>query len=52
METAKKNYHMACKEEKMAAAREADASVTPDQQKKLHEKTEKCKQDVQKVRQK
>lgn len=50
METAKKTYHMACKEEKLAAAREADASVTPDQQKKLHEKTEKCKQDVQKVR--
>lgn len=50
METAKKTYHMACKEEKLAAAREADASATPDQQKKLHEKTEKCKQDVQKVR--
>lgn len=50
METAKKTYHMACKEEKLAASREADASVTPDQQKKLHEKTEKCKQDVQKVR--
>ena len=54
METAKKTYHMACKEEKLAASREAnskaEASVTPDQQKKLHEKTEKCKQDVQKVR--
>lgn len=49
METAKKTYHMACKEEKLAAGREADASVAPDQQKKLHEKTEKCKQDVQKV---
>lgn len=47
---------MACKEEKLAASREAnskaEASVTPDQQKKLHEKTEKCKQDVQKVREK
>uniref|UniRef100_A0A8C1VZM0 Protein kinase C and casein kinase substrate in neurons 1a n=1 Tax=Cyprinus carpio TaxID=7962 RepID=A0A8C1VZM0_CYPCA len=52
METAKKTYHMACKEEKLAAAREADASVTPDQQKKLHEKTEKCKQDVQKAKEK
>uniref|UniRef100_A0A672LA40 Protein kinase C and casein kinase substrate in neurons protein 1-like n=1 Tax=Sinocyclocheilus grahami TaxID=75366 RepID=A0A672LA40_SINGR len=52
METAKKNYHMACKEEKLAAAREADASVTPDQQKKFHEKTEKCKQDVQKAKEK
>lgn len=53
METAKKAYHMACKEEKLAAAREAngktEASVTPDQQKKLHEKVDKCKQDVQKV---
>lgn len=51
METAKKNYHMACKEEKLAATREAnaEATVTPDQQKKLHEKVEKCKQDVQKV---
>uniref|UniRef100_A0A9J7XLL1 Protein kinase C and casein kinase substrate in neurons 1a n=1 Tax=Cyprinus carpio carpio TaxID=630221 RepID=A0A9J7XLL1_CYPCA len=52
METAKKTYHMACKEEKLAAAREADASATPDQQKKLHEKTEKCKQDVQKAKEK
>ncbi|ROL52184.1 Protein kinase C and casein kinase substrate in neurons protein 1 [Anabarilius grahami] len=52
METAKKTYHMACKEEKLAAGREADASVAPDQQKKLHEKTEKCKQDVQKAKEK
>lgn len=56
METAKKNYHMACKEEKLAATREAngkaEASVTPDQQKKLHEKTEKCKQDSQKAKEK
>lgn len=54
MEAAKKTYHMACKEEKLAAAREAngktEASVTPDQQKKLHEKVDKCKQDAQKVR--
>lgn len=53
MEAAKKTYHMACKEEKLAAAREAngktEASVTPDQQKKLHEKVDKCKQDTQKV---
>lgn len=53
MEAAKKTYHMACKEEKLAAAREAngktEASVTPDQQKKLHEKVDKCKQDAQKV---
>lgn len=54
MEAAKKTYHMACKEEKLAATREAngktEASVTADQQKKLHEKVDKCKQDVQKVR--
>ncbi|XP_023689419.1 protein kinase C and casein kinase substrate in neurons protein 1-like [Paramormyrops kingsleyae] len=56
MEAAKKVYHMACKEEKLAASREAnskaEASVTPDQQKKLHEKVDKCKQDVQKAKEK
>ncbi|XP_068453604.1 protein kinase C and casein kinase substrate in neurons protein 1a [Clinocottus analis] len=56
MEAAKKSYHMACKEEKLAAAREAngktEASVTVDQQKKLHEKVDKCKQDVQKAKEK
>ncbi|XP_048839719.1 protein kinase C and casein kinase substrate in neurons protein 1-like [Brienomyrus brachyistius] len=56
VETAKKVYHMACKEEKLASAREAnskaEASVTPDQQKKLHEKVDKCKQDVQKAKEK
>lgn len=45
---------MACKEEKLASIREAnskgEASVTADQQKKLHEKVDKCKQDSQKVR--
>lgn len=44
---------MACKEEKLASIREAngrgEASVTADQQKKLHEKVDKCKQDSQKV---
>lgn len=54
MEAAKKSYHLACKEERLAAAREAngktEASVTADQQKKLHEKVDKCKQDMQKVR--
>uniref|UniRef100_A0A3B4GS30 Protein kinase C and casein kinase substrate in neurons protein 1-like n=1 Tax=Pundamilia nyererei TaxID=303518 RepID=A0A3B4GS30_9CICH len=52
----RKTYHMACKEEKLAAAREAngktEASVTPDQQKKLHEKVDKCKQDTQKAKEK
>uniref|UniRef100_A0A3P9N6S7 Protein kinase C and casein kinase substrate in neurons 1a n=1 Tax=Poecilia reticulata TaxID=8081 RepID=A0A3P9N6S7_POERE len=56
MEAAKKTYHMACKEERLAAAREAngktEASVTPDQQKKLHEKVDKCKQDMQKAKEK
>uniref|UniRef100_A0A3Q3EWL7 Protein kinase C and casein kinase substrate in neurons 1a n=1 Tax=Labrus bergylta TaxID=56723 RepID=A0A3Q3EWL7_9LABR len=56
MEAAKKTYHMACKEEKLAAAREAngktEASVTPDQQKKLHEKVDKCKQDMLKAKEK
>lgn len=55
METAKKTYHMACKEEKIASTREAnskgEASVTSDQQKKLQEKVDKCKNDVQKVSQ-
>lgn len=47
---------MACKEEKLASIREreanskGEASVTADQQKKLHEKVDKCKQDSQKVR--
>jgi len=44
---------MACKEEKIASTREAnckgEASVTSDQQKKLQEKVDKCKNDVQKV---
>ncbi|KAI1890630.1 hypothetical protein AGOR_G00155640 [Albula goreensis] len=56
LETAKKVYHLACKEEKLASTREAnskaEASVTPDQQKKLHEKVDKCKQDVQKAKEK
>uniref|UniRef100_A0A673JHY5 Protein kinase C and casein kinase substrate in neurons 1b n=1 Tax=Sinocyclocheilus rhinocerous TaxID=307959 RepID=A0A673JHY5_9TELE len=55
LETAKKTYHMACKEENIASTREAnskgEASVTSDQQKKLQEKLDKCKNDVQKVRQ-
>ncbi|XP_051567932.1 protein kinase C and casein kinase substrate in neurons protein 1-like [Myxocyprinus asiaticus] len=56
LETAKKTYHMACKEEKIASIREAnskaDASVTSDQQKKLQEKVDKCKNDVQKAKEK
>lgn len=56
LEAAKKSYHMACKEEKLASIREAnskaEASVTSDQQKKLHEKLDKCKQDSQKAKEK
>ncbi|KAM4587846.1 protein kinase C and casein kinase substrate in neurons protein 1 isoform 1-T3 [Odontesthes bonariensis] len=56
LEAAKKLYHMACKEEKMATTREAnskaDPSVTADQQKKHQEKVDKCKQDSQKAREK
>ncbi|XP_056606325.1 protein kinase C and casein kinase substrate in neurons protein 1 [Triplophysa dalaica] len=56
METAKKSYHMACKEEKIASTREAnskaEASVTSDQQKKLQEKLDKSKNDVQKAKEK
>ncbi|KAK2889607.1 hypothetical protein Q8A67_014982 [Cirrhinus molitorella] len=56
LETAKKTYHMSCKEEKIASTREAnskgEASVTSDQQKKLQEKLDKCKNDVQKAKEK
>ncbi|KAK5872074.1 hypothetical protein PBY51_012806 [Eleginops maclovinus] len=56
LEAAKKSYHMACKEEKLASTREAnskgEASVAADQQKKLSEKLEKCKQDSQKAKEK
>lgn len=45
---------MACKEEKLASIREAnskgEASTTADQQKKLHDKLDKCKQESEKVR--
>lgn len=45
---------MACKEEKLASMREANSkgetSTTADQQKKLHDKLEKCKQESEKVR--
>uniref|UniRef100_A0A674AQE0 Protein kinase C and casein kinase substrate in neurons 1b n=1 Tax=Salmo trutta TaxID=8032 RepID=A0A674AQE0_SALTR len=56
LETAKKTYHLACKEEKVASIREAnskaDASVTADQQKKLLDKVDRCKQDSQKAKEK
>ncbi|XP_053313846.1 protein kinase C and casein kinase substrate in neurons protein 1 [Spea bombifrons] len=53
VETAKKAFHMACKEEKLASIREAsskaDSSITTDQLRKMQDKVEKCKQDVQKT---
>ncbi|XP_072540969.1 protein kinase C and casein kinase substrate in neurons protein 1 [Salminus brasiliensis] len=56
LETAKKAYHMACKEEKLASTREANSkgetSATAEQQKKLQEKVDKCKNDVQKAKEK
>ncbi|XP_061488360.1 protein kinase C and casein kinase substrate in neurons protein 1 isoform X2 [Rhineura floridana] len=56
LEAAKKAYHLACKEEKLAMTREANSkaeqNITPDQQKKLQDKVEKCKQDVQKTQEK
>ncbi|KAG8007592.1 Protein kinase C and casein kinase substrate in neurons protein 1, partial [Nibea albiflora] len=56
LEAAKKTFHMACKEEKLASSREAnskgEAAMAADQQKKLHEKVDKCKQDTQKAREK
>uniref|UniRef100_A0A8C2RAP5 Protein kinase C and casein kinase substrate in neurons protein 1 n=1 Tax=Capra hircus TaxID=9925 RepID=A0A8C2RAP5_CAPHI len=56
LEAAKKAYHLACKEEKLAVTREMNSkteqSVTPEQQKKLQDKVDKCKQDVQKTQEK
>ncbi|KAM3838508.1 protein kinase C and casein kinase substrate in neurons protein 2-like [Diretmus argenteus] len=54
METTKKVYHSACKEEKLAASRESngklESSNTPEAQKKLQDKVEKCQQEVQKTK--
>ncbi|XP_007546999.1 protein kinase C and casein kinase substrate in neurons protein 1 isoform X1 [Poecilia formosa] len=55
VEVAKKSYHMACKEEKLATSREANTKgdgTTQAEQKKLQDKLEKCKQDSQKTREK
>ncbi|XP_008065025.1 protein kinase C and casein kinase substrate in neurons protein 1 [Carlito syrichta] len=56
LEAAKKAYHLACKEEKLAMTREMNSkteqSVTAEQQKKLQDKVDKCKQDVQKTQEK
>ncbi|KFP29208.1 Protein kinase C and casein kinase substrate in neurons protein 3, partial [Colius striatus] len=53
VETSKKNYHAARKEEKTAHTREnhakADSSVSQEQLRKLHERVEKCTQEAEKV---
>ncbi|XP_056280835.1 protein kinase C and casein kinase substrate in neurons protein 2 isoform X1 [Pseudoliparis swirei] len=54
MEIIKKSYHSACKEEKLAASRENNGKLesnnTPEAQKKLQEKVEKCQQEAQKTK--
>ncbi|KAG8438633.1 hypothetical protein GDO86_004989 [Hymenochirus boettgeri] len=56
VEAAKKTYHAACKEEKLATSREtngkADPAMNPEQLKKLQDKVEKSKQDAQKTKEK
>ncbi|MEE6477521.1 hypothetical protein FKM82_011541 [Ascaphus truei] len=53
VEGSKKAYHAACKEEKLATSREtnskADPALNPEQLKKLQDKVERSKQDVQKL---
>ncbi|XP_048123608.1 protein kinase C and casein kinase substrate in neurons protein 2 isoform X5 [Alosa alosa] len=54
VDTMKKAYHAACKEEKLATSRENNSKLesnsNPDATKKLQEKVEKCQQDVQKTK--
>ncbi|XP_031438263.1 protein kinase C and casein kinase substrate in neurons protein 2 isoform X1 [Clupea harengus] len=54
VDTMKKAYHAACKEEKLATSRENNSKLesnsNPDTQKKLQEKVEKCQQDVEKTK--
>ncbi|XP_032913508.1 protein kinase C and casein kinase substrate in neurons protein 2 isoform X3 [Catharus ustulatus] len=56
VEAAKKAYHAACKEEKLAISREtnskADPALNPEQLKKLQDKVERSKQDVLKTKEK
>ncbi|XP_049740524.1 protein kinase C and casein kinase substrate in neurons protein 2 isoform X1 [Elephas maximus indicus] len=56
VDAAKKAYHAACKEEKLAISREsnskADPSLNPEQLKKLQDKVERCKQDVLRTKEK
>ncbi|XP_036433322.1 protein kinase C and casein kinase substrate in neurons protein 2 isoform X2 [Colossoma macropomum] len=52
VDTMKKTYHAACKEEKLATSRETnsklESNTNPEAQKKLQDKVEKCQQEVQK----
>ncbi|XP_076152785.1 protein kinase C and casein kinase substrate in neurons protein 2 isoform X3 [Alosa pseudoharengus] len=54
VDTMKKAYHAACKEEKLATSRENNSKLesnsNPDATKKLQEKVEKCQQEVQKTK--
>ncbi|XP_019738547.1 protein kinase C and casein kinase substrate in neurons protein 2 isoform X6 [Hippocampus comes] len=54
VETMKKLYHSACKEEKLAASRETNSKLesnnNPEVQKKLQEKVEKCQQEAHKTK--
>ncbi|XP_029901386.1 protein kinase C and casein kinase substrate in neurons protein 2 isoform X4 [Myripristis murdjan] len=56
VETMKKAYHSACKEEKLATSRENNSKLesnnNPEAQKKLQDKVEKCQQEVQKTKEK
>jgi uncharacterized protein YlxW (UPF0749 family) len=53
METMKKAYHGACKEEKLATSRENNSKLennsNPEAQKKMQDKVEKCQQEMEKV---
>uniref|UniRef100_A0A3B3BG96 Protein kinase C and casein kinase substrate in neurons 2 n=1 Tax=Oryzias melastigma TaxID=30732 RepID=A0A3B3BG96_ORYME len=54
VDTMKKAYHAACKEEKLATSRESNSKLesnnNPETLKKLQEKVEKCQQEVQKTK--
>ncbi|XP_029521518.1 protein kinase C and casein kinase substrate in neurons protein 2-like isoform X4 [Oncorhynchus nerka] len=54
METMKKVYHGACKEEKLATSRENNSKLennsNPEAQKKMQDKVEKCQQEMEKTK--
>nr|XP_046185054.1 protein kinase C and casein kinase substrate in neurons protein 2-like isoform X3 [Oncorhynchus gorbuscha] len=54
METMKKAYHGACKEEKLATSRENNSKLennsNPEAQKKMQDKVEKCQQEMEKTK--